>query len=64
MTAFEIGRVLWEARKREAWGPYADPIMARAPWPRHIADPDMSADHMLAIAEARALLKVCSVTAQ
>lgn len=62
MSVFEVGRILWEARKREAWGAYADTIMARTPWPRHIADPDMAADHMLAIAEAKALLSKASVS--
>jgi len=56
-TAFEVGRTLWEARVREAWGPYAETIMARNPWPPHETHPDRAAQHDLAIAEARAVLR-------
>lgn len=55
-TAFDIGRVLWEARLRSAWGAHADTMIARDPWPPHASHPSMAVAHELAIAEARALL--------
>jgi len=57
LSVFEVGRVIWEARVREAWGPYAETIIKRSPWPKHIASPDIGADHQLCIASARAVLK-------
>lgn len=55
-SAFDLGRVIWEARVREAWGSHAETIMLRSPWPKHIAAPDIGADHQLCIASAKAAL--------
>jgi len=56
MTPFDLGRILWEARIREAWGASAESILARTPWPKHAASHDISADHQLCIVQARAAL--------
>lgn len=67
MSPFELGRVLYEARIREAWSfrkGHAEHVLADRPYPRHAADPDprtQSAEVDLAIAQAKALLKVCAV---
>lgn len=67
MNYFELGRILYEARIREAWnfGPgHDDRVLAERPYPRHPADADLrsqSAEVDLAIAQAKALLKVASV---
>ncbi len=55
-VAFELGRIIYEARIREAWGSHADLRLARLPWPAHIAA-ERAAEHDLAIACARAVLK-------
>lgn len=52
---FDLGRVLFEARKREAWGQLAQQMIDRDPWPKHVAAP-RSAEHDLAMAQARAVL--------
>lgn len=57
MTPFALGRVIWEARLREAWGPAAQDRIDRTPWPPHETHPSRTADHDLAIASARAALK-------
>ena len=56
MTPFELGRILWEARVKAAWGAYAPTIMARTPWPDHIADPNIAAEHQLCIVQAKAAI--------
>ena len=67
MTAFDLGRILYEAAIREAWGfgsGYAERKLAAEPYPRHPADPDPRCDSarvQISQAQARALLKVCSV---
>lgn len=68
MTPFELGKILYEARIREAWnfGPgHAEARLAKHPYPRHPADTDPrsndNASIQLAQAEAKALLKVCRV---
>ncbi|MBP7704154.1 MAG: hypothetical protein KA105_02575 [Caulobacter sp.] len=61
VTPFELGRVMWEARKREAWGKSADAIMARTPWPPHASHPETAEEHLLAMAEAKAVLKLYEV---
>lgn len=59
---FEIGRALWEARIRAAWSPESAELRLKAnPWPRHMAD-ERAAEHDLALAEAKALLKRYSLT--
>lgn len=70
ITAFELGRVLYEARIREAWtfakgDGRAEDRLAKHPYPRHPADADPRSQNCaeieLAQAQARALLRVCSV---
>lgn len=62
MTAFSIGKLLWEARLRAAWGRHADTMIARDPWPPHRAHPGLTTAHELAIAEAEALLRSYDLT--
>lgn len=59
-TAFKLGRVLFEARTMEAWGSHGPHIIARTPWPKHPAA-DRAEGHIMAIAEAKALLAVYDV---
>lgn len=67
MNAFDLGRILYEARINEAWnfgGTHAADRLAKHPYPRHPADADPRCDSAmieLAQAEAKALLKVCTV---
>lgn len=70
ISAFELGRVLYEARIREAWNfgtaaGKAEQRLAQHPYPRHPADADPRSQNCaeieLAQAQARALLKVCDV---
>lgn len=61
VTALELGRVLWEARLRYAWGKHAENLIVRWPWPTHLADPDITEAHLLAIQEAKVLLKTYKV---
>jgi hypothetical protein len=69
MNWFDLGRILYETRIREAWtfskgDGRAEARLARHPYPRHPADADpacQSAEVELAQAQARALLKVCVV---
>lgn len=61
MTVMQLAQVLWMARLRHAWGSHADIIAKREPWPRHESDPLAHESHLLAIAEAKALLKVATV---
>lgn len=51
-------RVIWEGRKREAWGKAADLQISRAPWQAHAMHPLCHEDHLLALAEIKALCKV------
>lgn len=67
--AFELGRVLYEARIREAWnfGPgHADRRLEAHPYPRYPADADPRsqncAEIQLAQAQAKALLKAYDIT--
>lgn len=68
VTYFELGKVLYEARIREAWGfskAKAEQRLAEHPYPRHPADADPrreSAEADLAMAQAKALLKAYDVT--
>lgn len=71
MTAFELGRILYEARIREAWnyaGTHAEDRLAKHPYPRHPADADPRSQNCaeieLAQAQAKALLKVCTVSSK
>lgn len=65
---FEFGRMLYEARVREAWNfgrGHAQRRLDEHPYPRHPADADprvQSAEVDLAQAQAKALLKVCTIT--
>ncbi len=61
VTALEIGRVLWEARLRYAWGKHAESLIAAQPWPKHLAAPEIAEAHLLAIDEAKVLLKTYTV---
>lgn len=61
MTPFTLGRILYEARVRAAWGAYADQRLESQPFPRHEAE-DMTEMCWLAIQEAKALLATYDVT--
>lgn len=62
-TAFDLGRVIWEARIREAWPQaHAELRMDQTPWPPHETHPSRAADHDLAIASAAAVLKRYAVS--
>lgn len=55
-------RILYEGRKREAWGPAAETIIAREPWQPHAQHPLVCEDHLLALAQVKALLKQYDLT--
>lgn len=57
MTPFELGKLIWEARIREAWGKHADHILARTPWPTHAAAHDIAAEHQLCIVQAKVAIE-------
>lgn len=64
MSPFDLGRILYEARIREAWnfGDKGERRLKQHPYPRHVADQEgITAESDLAIAQAKALLKVCEV---
>lgn len=64
MTAHELGKLLYEARVREAWGKRAQSRLDKHPFPRHPADADVrtqTAEADLAMAQAKALLKLYDV---
>jgi len=69
MSPFDLGRILYEARIREAWtfskgDGRAEGRLAAHPYPRHPADADpacQSAGVELAQAQAKALLKTHTV---
>lgn len=70
LAAFELGRILYEARIREAWtfskaDGRAERRLAEHPYPRHPADADPRSQNCaeieLAQAQAKALLRVCRV---
>lgn len=63
ITAFQLGQILYEARIREAWGSAADDRLGKLPWPRH-EGAERGAEHDLAIAQAKALLKRFDITAR
>ena len=69
MTAFELGRILYEARIREAWkfgAGHAEKRLEAHPYPRHLSDADPRSQNCaeieLAQAQAKALLRQCTVT--
>lgn len=54
--AFELGRVIWEARIKAAWHPESAKLrMSANPWPEHFAA-ERASEHDLAIASAKAVL--------
>lgn len=53
---FDLARDLYEARIREAWGVLAQSRIDKLPWPRHMGA-ERGADHELAIAQAKMLVK-------
>jgi hypothetical protein len=57
VSPFALGRIIWEARVKAAWGAYAPTIMARTPWPEHVADTNIAAEHQLCIVQARAAIE-------
>lgn len=60
--AWELAKVLFEARTREAWGSHGEIIIARlGPWRSHAKHPLCAEAHLLAYAEAKALLKLYEV---
>lgn len=65
---FELGRILYEARIREAWnyGDRGEARLQKHPYPRHPADANPAsqdvAEIQLAQAQAKALLKEHTVT--
>lgn len=64
MRAFDLGRILFEARIRAAWSPASAELRLRStPWPEHEAA-ERAADHDLAIAGAKAVLAIFDLTAK
>lgn len=70
MGWFELGKILYEARIREAWnfgGNHAQNRLDAHPYPRHPADADPRsndvAEIQLAQAQAKMLLKIAKVDA-
>jgi hypothetical protein len=60
---FSLGRLLYEARVREAWSKQADARLAEKPYPRHRADEStQTAEADLAMAQARAILRRFALT--
>lgn len=59
--AWELAKVLFEARTMEAWGAHGKHIIARLPWYPHAMHPLCAEAHLLAYAEAKALLKLYEV---
>ena len=58
MDDFALGKVIYEARIREAWGKHADARLQKYPYPRHRAyEAEQSAEADLAMACARAVIK-------
>lgn len=57
LTAFTLGKIIWEARLREAWGKHAENLIRQQPWPKHIASHDIAAEHQLCIVQAEAAIK-------
>lgn len=57
---FELGKLLYESRIREAWGRQADVRLHQLPYPEHIGA-ERAAEHDLAITQAKALLKEYNV---
>lgn len=53
---FDLGRILYEARIKEAWGSSSDDRLRLCPYPLHIAAA-RSAEHDLAISQAKALIE-------
>lgn len=52
-----LARIIYEARKREAWGEYAEILIKREPWQSHAQHPLVAEDHLLALAQIEALLR-------
>lgn len=53
-----LARILYEARKRAAWGTkHGSIIIAREPWAPHAQHPLVFEDHFLALAQVEELLK-------
>lgn len=61
LLIFALGRDLYEARIREAWGVLAQQRIDKLPWPKHMGA-ERAADHDLAIAQAKMLMKRWNVT--
>lgn len=59
---WKAARIIWEGRKRAAWGKGADLLIARAPWPAHAAHPDCHEDQLLALAEIKSLCQQFTLT--
>lgn len=56
-SAWDLARVLWEARKYAAWGKDAgSKLIERTPWQKHPAHPLVTMEHELAHAEAKAAI--------
>ena len=49
-------RVIYEGRKRDAWGDAAEMLISREPWQSHSQHPLACEDHLLALAQINALL--------
>lgn len=58
LTEFDVARVLYEARIREAWGSMAEDRLAKLPFPDHAGAP-RTAEVDLAIAQAKAVMRLC-----
>ena len=57
IPVFDLARVLYEARIKDAWGRQAEARLAANPFPRHVADENgITAESDLAMAQARAVI--------
>ena len=52
-----LAKIAWEARVREAWGEHGEHIIRRTPWQKHAQHPLVAEDHLLALAQVKAVLK-------
>ena len=65
MTEFELGRIIYEAGIRFAWGKQAEARLMAHPYPRHIADPNtQTAAADIAMAQARAAFAALNTSAE
>lgn len=62
-NAWDLARVIWEARKYAAWGKDAGAkLIERTPWQNHATHPLVATEHELAHAEAKAALRAIAAS--